>query len=141
MGLVVYNVAWAETCLRTKCQVASWSIQPFGHNRHRPKSGGAVLLLGGAGSHLTIWPGPGQATSMPSFILIYPTVWPQHTNVTDRQIDRQTHRTDNGLIAQGEPFYKNWKLSLTTSKSMRARNTGRGARDLREGTLSADNEI
>jgi len=29
---------------------------------------------------------------MPSFILTHPTVWPQHTNVTDRQ-------TDNGRIA------------------------------------------
>ena len=27
---------------------------------------------------------------MPSFILIRPTVWPQYTNVTDRQMDRQT---------------------------------------------------
>jgi len=35
---------------------------------------------------------------MPSFILIHTTVWPQYTNVTDR--------TDNGLIAKGEPFYK-----------------------------------
>jgi len=33
--------------------------------------------------------------------LIHPTVWPQYTNVTDRQ-DRQ----DNGPIAYGEPFYK-----------------------------------
>jgi len=44
------------------------------------------------------------------FILIRPTVWPQYTNVTDRhdrtQRDRQDMRTDNGLIAQGEPFYK-----------------------------------
>jgi len=24
--------------------------------------------------------------------LIYPTVWPQYTNVTERQTDRQTHR-------------------------------------------------
>jgi len=39
---------------------------------------------------------------MPSFILIHPTVWLQYTNVTDRT-DRQT---DNGPIAQGEPFYK-----------------------------------
>jgi len=38
---------------------------------------------------------------MPSFILIHRTVWPQYTNVTDRQ-DRQ----DNGPIAWGEPFYK-----------------------------------
>jgi len=33
--------------------------------------------------------------------LIRPTVWPQCTNVTDR-----TGQTDNGPIAQGEPFYK-----------------------------------
>ena len=26
-----------------------------------------------------------QSTTMPSFILIHPTVWPQYTNVTDRQ--------------------------------------------------------
>jgi len=32
---------------------------------------------------------------MPSAILIHPAVWPQYTNVTDRQTDR----TDNGLIA------------------------------------------
>ena len=39
---------------------------------------------------------------MPSFILIHPTVWPHYTNVTDRQ-----DRTDRqGLIGQGEPFYK-----------------------------------
>jgi len=25
---------------------------------------------------------------MPSFVLIYPTVWPQYTNVTERQTDR-----------------------------------------------------
>jgi len=36
---------------------------------------------------------------MPSFILIRPTVWPQCTNVTDRQTDRQDttdrQRTDS----------------------------------------------
>jgi len=36
----------------------------------------------------TMWPRP---TSMPSFILIHPTVWPQYTNVTDRP--------DNGPLA------------------------------------------
>jgi len=35
---------------------------------------------------------------MPTFIFIHPTVWTQYTNVTER--------TDNGLIAEGEPFYK-----------------------------------
>ena len=47
---------------------------------------------GGAGSPPnTMWPGP-RRTCMPSFILIRPTVWPQYTNVADRQ-DRQ--RTDS----------------------------------------------
>jgi len=51
---------------------------------------GAVPLLGrGAGSPSnTMWPGP-KPTCMPSFILIRPTVWPQCTNVTDRQTDIQ----------------------------------------------------
>jgi len=31
---------------------------------------------------------------MPSFILIRQTVWPQYTNVIDRETDRQTDRTD-----------------------------------------------
>ena len=38
----------------------------------------------------TVWPGP-RRTCMPSFIFIHPTVWPQYTNVTDRQ-DRTTVR-------------------------------------------------
>ena len=43
---------------------------------------------GGAGSPSnTIWPGP----SLPSGILIHPTVWRQYTNVTDRQT-RRTRR-------------------------------------------------
>jgi len=93
-------------------QVASWSIQPFGHNRHGPKIEGLCPFgEGGAGSASnTMWPGP-RPTSVPSFILIHPTVWPQYTNVTDS-------RTDNGPIAQGKPFYKrspkNW-MSLNLS--------------------------
>jgi len=60
-----------------------------------------VPLLQGAGSPSnTMWPGS-RPTSMPSFVLIHPTVWPQYTNVTDRQIGQ-----DNGPIALGEPFYK-----------------------------------
>jgi len=40
---------------------------------------------GGAGSPSnTMWLGS-RPTCMPSFILIYPTVWQQYTNVTDRQ--------------------------------------------------------
>ena len=39
---------------------------------------------GGAGYCDTMWPEP-RPTSVPSFILVHPTVWPQYTNITDRQ--------------------------------------------------------
>ena len=56
----------------------------------------APLSVGGGqlGPHLTMSPGP-KPTSVPSGILIHPAVWPQYTNVTDRQTDRR----DNGPIA------------------------------------------
>ena len=78
-------------------QVASWSIQPFGHKRYGPKIGGCVPLgEGELGPHLSQC-GP-RPTCMLSFILIHPTVWPQYTKVKDstdrtgqdRQTDRQT---------------------------------------------------
>jgi len=54
-----------------------------------------------------MWPAP-RPPCVPSGILFHPTVWPQYTNVTDR-----TGQTDNGPIAQGEPFYKRLpKISL-----------------------------
>jgi len=57
------------------------------------KLGGCAPLGRGAGSsHNTMWPGP-RPTCMPSFILIRPTVWPQCTNVTDR--DRTGQRSDS----------------------------------------------
>ena len=44
-----------------------------------------ALLGGGPGSPSnTTWSGP-RPISIPSGILIHPTVWPQYTNVTDRQ--------------------------------------------------------
>jgi len=60
------------------------------------KEGAAVPFRGlGAGSPSnTVWPGL-RPTSVPSGILIHPAVWPQYTNVTDRQTDRQ----NNGTIA------------------------------------------
>jgi len=76
-------------------QVRSRSSQPFGHSRHGPKLG-ACLFGGRAAGSLsnTMWPGL-RPTSMPSFILMHPTILPQHTNATDRtrQRDRQTDRT------------------------------------------------
>jgi len=56
----------------------------------------AVPLWGGrAGSPSnTMWPGP-RPTCVPSFILIRPTVWPQCTNVTERQTGQTGQRTDS----------------------------------------------
>jgi len=36
-----------------------------------------------------------RPNSMPGFIVMHPAIWPQYTNVTDRQTDR----TDNNVIA------------------------------------------
>jgi len=59
-------------------QVASSSIQPFGHNRHGRKVGGLLCsFLGGAGSSITMSPGP-RPTSVPGCTLIDPAIWPQH---------------------------------------------------------------
>ena len=59
---------------------------------------GDCASLGMAGSPSnTVWLGQ-RPTSVPSFVLIHPTVWPQYIDVTDRQ-DRQTDRQDNGPIA------------------------------------------
>ena len=127
-------------------QVASQSIQPFGHNRHGWKSGvgaaqccaplrgnwvpilhvtwaeaqlptkryldpsslwsqqtctenwaGCAPFGGGAGSPSnTMWPGP-RPTSTPSGILIYPTISPQYTNITDRQ-DRTGQSNECSLL-------------------------------------------
>jgi len=78
------------------CQVASWSIQPFGHNRHRPgfirtqpclrpsinrESGGVFCapFRGGTGSQTnTMSPGP-RPISVPSCILIHLTISSQYT--------------------------------------------------------------
>jgi len=60
-------------------QVASWFIQPFGHNRHGPKIGGLLCPFLGAGSPSnTMWPGP-WPSSVPCDILIHPVVWPEQT--------------------------------------------------------------
>jgi len=77
-------------------QMASWSIQPFGHNRHGPKTGGLSRLCpfwgGGAGSPSnTRWTRP-RPTSVLNFMLIHPTVC--KTIHQHYRQDRQTYRTD-----------------------------------------------
>jgi len=76
-------VAWAEAYVRTK-----WHLDPyscFATADMAQKLGGCASFgQGEVGSPSnTMWPGP-RPTSMPSFIVIHPTVWLQYTNVTDR---------------------------------------------------------
>ena len=71
-----------------------------------PKSGGCYASFrGGAGSPSnTMWPGP-RPISVPGGNLSHPTVWPQYTNVTDRQerqrsdiaTEHRANRFTNGL--------------------------------------------
>ena len=62
-------------------QVASSSIQPFGHNRHGPKIGwvGVPFVLEVAGSPSNTKSPVPSPTSIPSGILVHPAVWPQWT--------------------------------------------------------------
>jgi len=104
-----WHYSKVPSCTKDRQELSScWDGRPFGHNKHGPKTGGCCSVLGeavqaGSPSN-TVWPGP-KPTSVPSGTLIHPTVWSQYTNVTDRQTAR-TGQTDNGPIAQGEPFYK-----------------------------------
>jgi len=91
-----------------------------------PKVWGLLCpFLEGAGSSTnTVWPGH-RLTSVPSVILIYPTVCPQHTNVTDgtdRQTDRQTEqwsdsiaRTVLQMVAQKSTKSRVWDKFLVPS--------------------------
>ena len=64
-------------------QVASSSIQPFGHNRHHQDMGqklggvGVPFFLGVAGSTSNTISRRPRPTSVPSGILIHVAVWPQ----------------------------------------------------------------
>jgi len=63
-------------------QVASWSMQPFGHNRHGPKIGGSAPFLGRgswiAGSPSNTMSLRLRPTFLPSGTLIQQSIWPQH---------------------------------------------------------------
>ena len=80
---------------------SSWDGRPFDHNRHWPKIGGLHPLFGEGelGPHLAqCGLGRGLPPYQLSGILIRPAVWPQYTNVTDRetgQIDRTGQRSNS----------------------------------------------
>jgi len=90
-------------------RVASWSIEPFGHNRYGPRIGGGLCPFKGRApgslSH-TMWPVP-RPNRMPSFTLIRPTVWPQYTNVTDRTDStvyiQRSDSTGRTVLQNGRP--------------------------------------
>ena len=77
LGLVYYNVAWAEVYFRTK-----WRLHPsihlaiiemgqkLGGNRCALFSGGSWVPI----EHKVAWAEP---TSIPGGILVQPAVWPQ----------------------------------------------------------------
>ena len=80
-------------------EVASWAIWP---QQIWLKIGEGLCPFGGgrAGSPSNImWPGP-RPTCIPSFILVRPTVWPQCTNITDRQQSDSIRRTVLQTVAQ-----------------------------------------
>jgi len=91
---------------------SSWSSSRLATTDMGRKLGVVPLWGRGVGtSSNKMWAGP-RPTSMPSFILIHPTVWTQCTNVTDRQ-DRQTGQRSDSIgrtvlrtVAQkmGEPI-------------------------------------
>ena len=92
------------------------TFQPFGHNRHGPKiGGGCAFFFGGAGSppNNVACAEAYQSTTIPSFMLIHPTVWPQYTNVTDKT-DRHTGQTQRS-VAWAEVYLRTkWHLNLSS---------------------------
>ena len=113
------------------CQVLSWPIQPFGHNKHGPKIGGSAAFFGeGSGVQVESWSMQSlAATDMgrklgvcpygrggvgsPSNNVARADVYlhakfhldPSNRLATIHQRYRQTDMTYR-QIAQGEPFYK-----------------------------------
>ena len=101
-GILIHASIWPQ-----QIWAENWGLCPFRGWRGESPS-----------NTVGLWPGP-RPICMPSFVLIRPTVWPQCTNVTDRQTGSTDRQTDNGPIAQCEPFYnrspKNVKHSRFSS--------------------------
>jgi len=91
-------------------QVASSSIQPFGHNRHGPKIGCAFFSRV-AGSPSNIKSPGSMPTSIPNGILVHPAVWPQRTLAENwgyaplREGELSPHLT-HCCVGQGLPPYE-----------------------------------
>ena len=69
-----------------------------------------------------MWPGT-RPTCEPSFILIHPTVWPQYTNV----IDRQTGQTDRQAKQRSDSIGRTVLQTVAQNETLSYRTTERHA--------------
>jgi len=93
---VMFVVLYAVVCLKIYTRAQWWLIWATVRERSGPKSGGLQCPFPWLRAEFLsniMPPGP-RPISVPSGILIHPTIWPQYTNVTERQ-----DREDNGLVA------------------------------------------
>jgi len=79
-------------------------------------------FLGGAGfpSNNVACAEAYQSTTMPSFMLIHPTVWPHYTNVTHKT-DRQTGQTQQSVALAEVYLRTKWHLNLSSPAVWRQR--------------------
>jgi len=97
MGLVVYNVAWAETYFRAKWYLHPsslfWPQKTWAENCGLRNYCAPFWGRGdGSPSNNLTWPGS-RPTHLPSGILIHPAAWPQYINDIDRRATRQDRQT------------------------------------------------
>jgi len=96
-----------KTCIANKSSAVDQMGDRLATIDMSRKLGGVPPFSGGGEAGFpsnTMWPEP-RPTSMPSFILVHPTIWPQYTNTTDRQIaqtgqDRQRSDSIEQTVVQ-----------------------------------------
>ena len=113
-------------CVLDRClppyQVASWSIQPFGHNRHGPKiavCAGLFFWGGELGSHLTLC---GLGRGLPPYQVASWSIQPfgytpsyRQTDRTDRQRSDSIGRTVLQTVAQKKLLFYSFEVITQTN--------------------------
>ena len=97
-------------------QVASWSTQPFGYNRHGPKIEGCAPL-GELGPHNTMWPGRGILCLSPCQVSSWSTQPFSHNTPTSQT--GQTARIDrkeNGPVAYRANRFTNGRPVMSANE-------------------------
>jgi len=77
-----------------------WDGRPFGHNIDMGRKERSAVPLSGGGElslHPRLWPGP-RPTSVPSFVLIHPTVWSQRYRQTGQQTGQRSDRVGRTVL-------------------------------------------